>query len=64
MQNPEIAALDTSATGFTVSISTEQLDLIDADLVVAFPIFIDSSELTERPVLPPRARRRRRPLAW
>ncbi|SDT32604.1 iron complex transport system substrate-binding protein [Friedmanniella luteola] len=46
VQNPQIAALDTSATGFTVSISTEQLDLVDADLVVAFPIFIDSSELT------------------
>ena len=47
VQNPEVAALDTSATGFTVSISTEQLDLVDADLVVAFPIFIDSSELTD-----------------
>ena len=46
VQNPEVAALDTSATGFTVAISTEQLDLVDAELVVAFPIFIDSSELT------------------
>jgi iron complex transport system substrate-binding protein len=46
VQNPKIAELDSSATGFSVNISTEQLELVDADLVVAFPIFIDSSELT------------------
>lgn len=47
VQNPKIAELATSASGFTVDISTEQLELVDADLVVAFPIFIDSSELTD-----------------
>jgi iron complex transport system substrate-binding protein len=47
VQNPRIAALDSSATGFSVSISTEQLELVDADLVVAFPIFIKSSDLTD-----------------
>ena len=33
--------------GWSVSISPEQLDLLDADLLVAFPIFIDTKEITD-----------------
>ncbi|WP_316669514.1 iron-siderophore ABC transporter substrate-binding protein [uncultured Propionibacterium sp.] len=45
-QNPKIAALPASGTGFSVSLSTEQLDNLDADLIVAFPIYVDTSQLT------------------
>lgn len=45
-QNPRIAALKADASGFSVSLSSEQLDRLDADLVVAFPIFITTSALT------------------
>lgn len=38
---------DTSDTGWSVSISPEQLDLLDADLIVAFPIWIETTEITE-----------------
>jgi iron complex transport system substrate-binding protein len=50
VQSPEIAAVETNAGGFSVDISTEQLDLLDADLVVAFPIFIERTEITEDPL--------------
>jgi iron complex transport system substrate-binding protein len=50
VQSPEIAALETNAGGFSVDISTEQLDLLDADLVVAFPIFIETTEITDDPL--------------
>lgn len=49
-QSEKIAALDPSASGFTVDISAEQLDLLDADLIVAFPIFIETTEITEDPL--------------
>lgn len=48
-QNPAIAALPVGSTGFSVSISSEELDVIDADLIVAFPIYIDTTEITEDP---------------
>ena len=48
-QNPEITALTPNSSGFSVSISSEQLDLIDADVIVAFPIFIDTAEITDDP---------------
>ena len=45
-QNPQVAALPANSGGFSVDISTEQLDLLDADVVVAFPIFIPTTEVT------------------
>jgi len=45
-QNPQVAALPANSGGFSVDISTEQLDLLDADVVVAFPIFIPTADLT------------------
>lgn len=48
-QSPQIADLEASASGFSVDISAEQLDLLDADLIVAFPIFLETSEITEDP---------------
>ncbi|GAA1488438.1 ABC transporter substrate-binding protein [Brachybacterium sacelli] len=47
--SPEIAELEASASGFSVDISAEQLDLLDADLLVAFPIFLETTEITEDP---------------
>jgi len=49
-QNPEVAALPVNASGFSVDISSERLDLLDADLIVAFPIFIDTAEITDDPL--------------
>ncbi len=46
VQNPKIAAMKPDATGFSVSLSPENLTDIDADVIVAFPIFIDTSALT------------------
>lgn len=48
-QNPAISALKPNAGGFSVSISSEQLDQIDADVIVAFPIYIDTTEITDDP---------------
>jgi len=45
-QNPRVAALPANSGGFSVDVSTEQLDLLDADVVVAFPIFIPTTDLT------------------
>ncbi|WP_369374623.1 iron-siderophore ABC transporter substrate-binding protein [Promicromonospora sp. Populi] len=45
--NPTITELPVEANGWSVSISEEQLDLLDADLIVAFPIWIDVEEITE-----------------
>lgn len=50
VQNPQIAAMEPDAGGFSVSISAERLDALDADVVVAFPIFIETSEITEDPM--------------
>lgn len=49
VQSPTVAALPSSASGFSVDISSEQLDLLDADLIVAFPIYIDVTEITDDP---------------
>ena len=46
VQNPKIAAMKPDASGFTVSFSPETLDQIDADAIVAFPIFIETAKLT------------------
>jgi len=48
-QNPEISALTPNAGGFSVDISSEELDVIDADVIIAFPIFIETSEITDDP---------------
>ncbi|MDR1431870.1 MAG: iron-siderophore ABC transporter substrate-binding protein [Propionibacteriaceae bacterium] len=49
VQNPKIAELkpNEGALGFSVSLSSEQISLFDADLIVAFPIWIDTAEITE-----------------
>jgi len=49
-QSPKIAALETNAGGFSVDISSEQLDVLDADLIVAFPIYIPTTDITEDPL--------------
>lgn len=46
-QNPGITALPADANGWSVSLSQEQLDVLDADLIVAFPIWIDVTEITD-----------------
>ncbi|GEK79297.1 iron-siderophore ABC transporter substrate-binding protein [Agrococcus baldri] len=48
-QSPTIADIAPDASGFTVSVSSEQLDLLDSDLIVAFPIFIETTEITDDP---------------
>ena len=46
VQNPKIAALQANASGFSVTLSPENLDQADADAIVAFPIFIETAKLT------------------
>lgn len=48
-QNPKIAALPVAGTGFSVELSSEQLSSLDADLVVAFPIYVETKQLTDDP---------------
>ncbi|WP_298988654.1 iron-siderophore ABC transporter substrate-binding protein [uncultured Pseudokineococcus sp.] len=36
--------------GFSVPVSSEQLELLDADLTVVFPIFVEASEITDDPL--------------
>ncbi|MGI6877827.1 hypothetical protein [Microbacterium sp. gxy059] len=50
MQNPAIADMETDALGFSVALSNEQLDALDADLIVAFPIYIETTEITDDPL--------------
>lgn len=50
VQNPTIAELPTGTNEFAVDISSEQLGLFDADLIVAFPIFIATTEITDDPL--------------
>lgn len=45
-QNPAVAEMAPNATGFSVSLSAENLNTVEADAVVAFPIFIETSQLT------------------
>ncbi|MGO3152966.1 MAG: iron-siderophore ABC transporter substrate-binding protein [Galactobacter sp.] len=46
-QNPTIAGLPVDESGFSVKISSENLDQMEADLIVAFPIYIDTKEITD-----------------
>ncbi|TSI18775.1 iron-siderophore ABC transporter substrate-binding protein [Brevibacterium aurantiacum] len=46
-QSEKVAALKPS--GFTATVSEEKLDDLDADLLVAFPIYIPDSEVTDDP---------------
>ena len=48
-QSPTIAKLKPNSTGFSVSVSEEQLTLLNADLVVAFPIFVPAAKITSSP---------------
>ncbi|TFV91784.1 iron-siderophore ABC transporter substrate-binding protein [Blastococcus sp. CT_GayMR20] len=41
---------DLSTGGFFVPVSDEQLDLLDAELTVVFPIFVEASEFTSDPL--------------
>ncbi|WP_020014100.1 iron-siderophore ABC transporter substrate-binding protein [Promicromonospora sukumoe] len=45
--SPTITDLPVEENGWSVRISEEQLDLLDSDLIVAFPIWIDAEEITE-----------------
>ncbi|WP_042440143.1 iron-siderophore ABC transporter substrate-binding protein [Corynebacterium halotolerans] len=45
-QSEDVAAL--TAQGFTAPVSQEQLDVLDADLLVVFPIYLPASEVTEQ----------------
>ena len=49
-QSPAIAALPSNSGGFSVDISSEQLDVLDSDLIVAFPIYIPTTDITEDPL--------------
>lgn len=45
--SPTITELPVEPNGWSVDISAEQLSLLDADLIVAFPIWIDVEQITE-----------------
>lgn len=49
VQNPTIARMEPNSGGFSVSISAEQLNLLDADAVIALPIYVPDTEITENP---------------
>lgn len=49
VQNPSIGAIPVNSGGFSVSISSEELDAMEADLIVAFPIYIETTEITDDP---------------
>ena len=48
VNSPAVQELATDS--FFVSVSEEQLPLLDADLTVAFPIFVEASEITGNPL--------------
>ncbi|WP_083914195.1 iron-siderophore ABC transporter substrate-binding protein [Ilumatobacter nonamiensis] len=48
-QNPAVAELDASG-GFYAELSGEELNVLDADLIVAFPIQIETTEITGDPI--------------
>lgn len=50
VQSPTVAGLKTSGTGFSVNVSSEQLDQLDADLIVAFPISVPTTSITDDPL--------------
>ena len=45
-QNPRVEDLE--ASGFSASISSENLDVLDSDVLVAFPIYVPESEVTDQ----------------
>lgn len=47
VQNPTVQEIPVNSGGFSVSISSEELGLIDADLIIAFPIYIETTEITD-----------------
>jgi iron complex transport system substrate-binding protein len=49
VQNPTVQEIPVNSGGFSVSISSEELDVMEADLIVAFPIYIETSEITDNP---------------
>ncbi|WP_432524710.1 iron-siderophore ABC transporter substrate-binding protein [Kineococcus sp. SYSU DK006] len=50
VQNPQVAALPVAEGGFTVDVSNEQLNLLDADALVAFPIYVPATAITADPL--------------
>lgn len=47
VQNPTIAELPADEGGFSVDISSENLDQLEADLIVAFPIYLEPDVITD-----------------
>jgi len=47
-QSPQVEELATD--GFYVPVSNEQLELLDADLTVVFPIFVEAATITDDPL--------------
>lgn len=50
VQNPRIAELPLGESGFSVSVSSEALEVLDADVVVVFPIGVPAQEVRADPV--------------
>jgi iron complex transport system substrate-binding protein len=48
VQSPTIQGL--TPDGFSVPISSEQLDLLESDVLVVFPIWVETSEVTSQPL--------------
>jgi len=46
--SPTIAGL--TPDGFSVPISSEQLDLLEADVLITFPIWVETAEVTDQPL--------------
>lgn len=49
VQSPTIEELPASDVGFTVDISSEELDQLEADLIVAFPIYLETTAISDDP---------------
>lgn len=49
VQNPTIAGMQPNSGGFSVTISAEQLNLLDADAIITLPIYVPDTEITENP---------------
>ena len=50
VQNPQIADLPVGSSGFSVPVSEERLDLLDADVVIVSPIYVEPGLITEDPL--------------
>lgn len=48
-QNPTIAGMQPNSGGFSVTISAEQLNLLEADVILAMPIYVPEGEITQNP---------------